>query len=224
VSEGGKLFSAIKETADASGMFDNLRKLIPKVRSTRNPGVYVAHHRSHPHDFDNWQHINMFQKAHAKVAILIESLAGSPVFVTANQRTAIALADLPVCRSGFRLCPVNDVEWVTVASQQLSKKWPSRYEPRKPDGMVSSAAAEVCGVTAGRARHATACAKNRIGPGRSRGLGRSLDKFEDPGTSAYQVGSAISIKVPCLSLRPKNTLPKLSRQVDAPNYGAGHMS
>jgi nicotinamidase-related amidase len=63
MSEGGKLFNAIKETADASGMFGNLRKLLPRVRSARIQVFIVPHHRSHPHDFHNWQHINMFQKA-----------------------------------------------------------------------------------------------------------------------------------------------------------------
>jgi nicotinamidase-related amidase len=63
MSEGGKLFNAIKETADASGMFGNLRKLLPRVRSARIQVFIVPHHRSHPHGFHNWQHINMFQKA-----------------------------------------------------------------------------------------------------------------------------------------------------------------
>lgn len=63
MSEGGKLFNAIKETADASGMFGNLRKLLPKVRSAKIQVFIVPHHRSHAHEFDNWQHINMFQKA-----------------------------------------------------------------------------------------------------------------------------------------------------------------
>jgi hypothetical protein len=30
MSDGGKLYNAIKPTADASGMFDNLRKIIPR--------------------------------------------------------------------------------------------------------------------------------------------------------------------------------------------------
>jgi len=63
MSEGGKLYSAIKATADASGMFGNLRKILPKVRSAGIQVFIVPHHRSNAHDFDNWQHINMFQKA-----------------------------------------------------------------------------------------------------------------------------------------------------------------
>jgi nicotinamidase-related amidase len=63
MSEGGKLYNAIKETADASGMFGNLRKILPRVRSAGIRVFIVPHHRSRPDDFDNWQHINMFQKA-----------------------------------------------------------------------------------------------------------------------------------------------------------------
>jgi nicotinamidase-related amidase len=64
MSEGGKLYNAIKETADASGMFANLRKLIPAVRSADIPVFILPHHRSDPHghDYDEWQHVNMFQE------------------------------------------------------------------------------------------------------------------------------------------------------------------
>ncbi|MFS2153892.1 hypothetical protein [Rhizobium sp. Rhizsp42] len=33
MSEGGKLYEAIKPTADQSGLFDNLRQIIPAVRA-----------------------------------------------------------------------------------------------------------------------------------------------------------------------------------------------
>jgi nicotinamidase-related amidase len=63
MSEGGKLFDAIKETADACGMFDNLRRILPKVRGSHIQVFIVPHHRSHAHDFDGWQNLNMFQQA-----------------------------------------------------------------------------------------------------------------------------------------------------------------
>lgn len=62
MSEGGKLYAAIKPTADASGMFGNLRKIIPTARALGIQVFIVPHHRSHEGDFDGWQHINMFQK------------------------------------------------------------------------------------------------------------------------------------------------------------------
>lgn len=63
MSEGGKLFNAIKETADAAGLFANLRKIIPAVRAAGIQVVIVPHHRSHTHgdDYAGWQHANMFQ-------------------------------------------------------------------------------------------------------------------------------------------------------------------
>ena len=63
MSEGGKLFNAIKETADASGLFANLRRIIPAVRAAGIQVVIVPHHRSHTHgdDYAGWQHTNMFQ-------------------------------------------------------------------------------------------------------------------------------------------------------------------
>jgi nicotinamidase-related amidase len=63
MSEGGKLFDAIKETAVASGMFENLRQLMPKIRASRIQVFILPHHRSHPHDYDGWQNLNMFQQA-----------------------------------------------------------------------------------------------------------------------------------------------------------------
>jgi len=63
MSEGGKLNGAIKETADASGMYENLRKIIPAARAAGIQVVIVPHHRSdaHSHDYDGWKHVNMFQ-------------------------------------------------------------------------------------------------------------------------------------------------------------------
>jgi nicotinamidase-related amidase len=64
MSEGGKLYDAIKPTADASGMFANLRRILPAVRAAGIPVVIVPHHRSHEHgdDYHGWQHVNMFQQ------------------------------------------------------------------------------------------------------------------------------------------------------------------
>ncbi|MDR6632635.1 nicotinamidase-related amidase [Phyllobacterium sp. 1468] len=69
MTEGGKLFEAIKETADATNMFANLRKIIPAARAAGFKVVIVPHHRSDPHghDYDDWKHVNMFQEANKPV-------------------------------------------------------------------------------------------------------------------------------------------------------------
>jgi nicotinamidase-related amidase len=60
MSEGGKLYDAIKPTADTSGMFGNLRRLILAIRKLGIQVVIVPHHRACDHDHQGWQHINMF--------------------------------------------------------------------------------------------------------------------------------------------------------------------
>ena len=63
MSEGGKLYESIKPTADASGMFDNLRKIIPASRAAGIQIFILPHHRSCEGEFDGWQHMTPFQKA-----------------------------------------------------------------------------------------------------------------------------------------------------------------
>ena len=77
MSEGGKLYNAIKPTADASGLFGNLRRLIPAVRALGIQVVVVPHHRACDHDHRGWQHINMFiQKGEATRAFEVGSWGG----------------------------------------------------------------------------------------------------------------------------------------------------
>jgi nicotinamidase-related amidase len=60
MSEGAKVDNAIKPTADASGIFANLRKLIPTIRKLGTQVFIVPHHRACDNDHHRWQHINMF--------------------------------------------------------------------------------------------------------------------------------------------------------------------
>lgn len=62
MTEGGKLYDAIKPTADESGMFDNLRRIIPAARAAKMQIFILPHHRSCEGDFDGWQHMTPFQK------------------------------------------------------------------------------------------------------------------------------------------------------------------
>lgn len=62
MSEGGKLYNAIKETADASGLYGNLRKIIPAARTAGIQIFVLPHHRSQEGEFDHWQHMTPFQK------------------------------------------------------------------------------------------------------------------------------------------------------------------
>jgi nicotinamidase-related amidase len=76
MTEGGKLYKAIKPTADASGMFDNMRKIIPAARAAGMQVFILPHHQSLPggDDYAGWQHVNMFQAAnHALKAFEVGS-------------------------------------------------------------------------------------------------------------------------------------------------------
>lgn len=69
MTEGGKLYQAIKPTADASGMFGNLRKIIPAARNAGMQVFVLPHHQSSPtgDDYAGWQHVNLFQAANQGV-------------------------------------------------------------------------------------------------------------------------------------------------------------
>ena len=61
LSEGGKLFGAIREVADAVGMFDNLRKLIPAARSAGLKVFVLPHRRYRERDYDGWRQLTAAQ-------------------------------------------------------------------------------------------------------------------------------------------------------------------
>lgn len=63
MTKGGKLFDLIKPTADASGMFDNLKQLLPAARASGVKIFVLPHHRSLPGDFSAWRNANPFQLA-----------------------------------------------------------------------------------------------------------------------------------------------------------------
>jgi len=63
MTKGGKLFEAIKDTAESVNFFDNLRRIIKEVRAAGISVLILPHHRSHEHEFDNWKHMTPFQKA-----------------------------------------------------------------------------------------------------------------------------------------------------------------
>jgi nicotinamidase-related amidase len=61
MSEGGKLYDAIKQTADAS----ECSKIVASSFAARDAGIQVfiiPHHRPRPGDFKGWQHMTPFQQ------------------------------------------------------------------------------------------------------------------------------------------------------------------
>jgi nicotinamidase-related amidase len=61
MSEGGKLYEATRETAEAVGFYDNMRRLIPAIRSAHIQVIIVPHHRWREGDYKGWKHMNPTQ-------------------------------------------------------------------------------------------------------------------------------------------------------------------
>jgi hypothetical protein len=55
MSEGGKLYEATKETAEAVGFYDTMPKLIPAIRAARIQVIIVPHHRWREGDHKGWK-------------------------------------------------------------------------------------------------------------------------------------------------------------------------
>ena len=61
MSKGGKIYEHTKETAEAVGFYDNMRKMIPAVRAAHIQVFIVPHHRWREGDYKGWKHMNPSQ-------------------------------------------------------------------------------------------------------------------------------------------------------------------
>ncbi len=61
MSEGGKFYERTKETAEAVGFYDNMRKLIPAVRAAGIQVFIVPHHRWRGGEYKGWKHMSPLQ-------------------------------------------------------------------------------------------------------------------------------------------------------------------
>ena len=61
MSKGGKIYEHTKETAEAVGFYDNMRKMIPAVRAAHIQVIIVPHHRWREGDYKGWKHMNPSQ-------------------------------------------------------------------------------------------------------------------------------------------------------------------
>ena len=61
MSKGGKLYERTKETAEAVGFYDNMRKLISAVRTAHIQVFIVPHHRWREGAYKGWKHMNPSQ-------------------------------------------------------------------------------------------------------------------------------------------------------------------
>jgi nicotinamidase-related amidase len=61
MSQGGKFYEATRETAQAVGFYENMRKLIPAIRAAHIQVIIVPHHHWREGDYVGWKHMNPTQ-------------------------------------------------------------------------------------------------------------------------------------------------------------------
>ncbi|MDX3849305.1 isochorismatase family cysteine hydrolase [Streptomyces sp. AK02-01A] len=62
LSEGGKLWPVVKETAEGVGLLDHMRQVLGATRRRGIRTIVVPHHRTEPHDYTTWQHLSPTQR------------------------------------------------------------------------------------------------------------------------------------------------------------------
>jgi nicotinamidase-related amidase len=62
LSDGGKLFPMLRDTAADVRLLDNLRATVIAARKADIQVIYVPHRRWQPGDYDNWDHPNPTQR------------------------------------------------------------------------------------------------------------------------------------------------------------------
>lgn len=76
MSEGGKLYEATKETAMASGFYDNLPRVIAAIRAASIRVFIVPHRRWREGDYEGWLQINHSQEGVKKTQLFAEGSWG----------------------------------------------------------------------------------------------------------------------------------------------------
>lgn len=61
MTEGGQLFEATKASREKFNSFENMKKVIAKIRSLGIQVFIVPHHRATPNDLKNWKYPSPFQ-------------------------------------------------------------------------------------------------------------------------------------------------------------------
>lgn len=76
MSEGGKLYDLTKETAKASGFYENLPRVIDAARSASIRVFIVPHRRWRPGDYADWLQTNSSQQGVARTQLFAEGSWG----------------------------------------------------------------------------------------------------------------------------------------------------
>ena len=62
ISEGGKVWSRLKEVAEANRCVPNMLRVLTAAREAGFPVFYALHHRYRPGDYETWKYVAPIQK------------------------------------------------------------------------------------------------------------------------------------------------------------------
>jgi hypothetical protein len=102
LSEAGKLWPWVKDSAGEVNLLDNLRSI---VRAAREVGVtvyHVPHHRWEPGDYVNWKYPTPYQLAAAERQAFAKGTWGAPCMTTFRCSRAISWRRNTGPRAAFR--------------------------------------------------------------------------------------------------------------------------
>lgn len=77
MTPGGKLYDAVKDVAAKNNAFANIKSIVDAGRAAGLRIFILPHHRAHPSDYSDWDHVNPFQaEAHKRQAFAQNSWGG----------------------------------------------------------------------------------------------------------------------------------------------------
>jgi len=77
LSEGGKLFSATRETVEAIGLVENLKALLNAAREKKIQVIYAPHHHTQKGDYLNWKFLSPSHAGSEKITLFEKNSWGA---------------------------------------------------------------------------------------------------------------------------------------------------
>ncbi|HWO31493.1 MAG TPA: isochorismatase family cysteine hydrolase [Candidatus Acidoferrum sp.] len=101
ISEGGKLWSRIKNVADANNCVPHMSQVVAAARKAGIRVFYAMHHRHRPGDYETWKYIAPIQKAAWNSKVFEEGTWGGEIRSEFKPEPGDIVAQEHWCSSGF---------------------------------------------------------------------------------------------------------------------------
>ncbi|HXQ34100.1 MAG TPA: isochorismatase family cysteine hydrolase [Anaerolineales bacterium] len=101
ISEGGKLWSRIKDVAEAINCVPNMLEVVNAARKAELRIFYALHHRYQPGDYETWKYVAPIQKAGWKSKVFEYGTWGGEIRSEFLPQPGDIVAQEHWCSSGF---------------------------------------------------------------------------------------------------------------------------